>query len=208
MKMLQFFLICLLIVPIHIITKECKTLSPALFQVLEDVIDDIYHLDTNEVQEIVQQDFGCIPEISADDLKAKMAASQDLLVINVLSEKWYQDCHIAGSINVPLDKLIYEMQDWDRSTDIVVYCALDACDAGEKAYILLRCMGFEHVVDYPGGIKDWFQLGYPIQGPCASEYLHDQECNRCLFEWAFDDAFKSMLQKTRYMRCFKSRCGQ
>jgi rhodanese-related sulfurtransferase len=208
MKMLQFFLICLLAIPIYIVTKESKTLNPALLQVLENVIDNIYHLDTHEVQEIVQQDFGSIPEISADELKAKMEASQDLLVINVLSEKWYHDCHIAGSINVPLDKLMYEMQDWDRSADIVVYCALEECDAGEKAYILLRCMGFEHVVDYPGGIKDWFQLGYPIQGPCASEYLHDQEYNRCLSEWAFDGAFKSMLQKTRYMRCFKSRCGQ
>lgn len=174
---------------------SCRQLSPEMLALLEKVIDDIYHLNTEDIQNIVQQDFGCIPGISADDLREKMAANPDLLVINVLSEKWYRDCHIAGSINVPLDKLIYQMEQYDREQEVVVYCALDECDASEKAYVLLRCMGFDRVVDYRGGIKEWFRLGYAIEGPCGSSYLHDTASRfdsdaTCTFDFDFCTALK------------------
>lgn len=160
-----------------VVYSGCRQLSPEMFALLEKVMDEIYHLDTQDIQQIVQQDFGCIPSISLQDLLAKQQQA-NLLIVNVLSEKWYRDCHIAGSINVPLDKLIYLMEEYDRSTEIVVYCALDECDASEKAYVLLKCMGFEQVVDYRGGIKEWFQAGYPIEGACVSSYLHDLSANR------------------------------
>lgn len=177
-------------------SSSCRQLSPEMFALLEKVIDDIYHLDTEDIQNIVQQDFGCIPGISAEDLRTKMAENPNLLVINVLSEKWYRDCHIAGSINVPLDKLIYQMEQYDRDQEVVVYCALDECDASEKAYVLLRCMGFDQVVDYRGGIKEWFQLTYAVEGSCLSSYLHDKAGNRfdadaaCAFDFDFCTALK------------------
>lgn len=185
--------------------NSCRQLSPEMLAMLERVIDEIYHLNTQDIQDIVQQDFGCIPGISADDLRAKMAQNPNLLVINVLSEKWYLDCHIAGSINVPLDKLIYQMDGYDRSQEVVVYCALDECDASEKAYVLLRCMGFESVIDYRGGIKEWFQLGYAIEGSCFSSYLHDKTGNRFdpSVTCAFDFDFCTVLKKTRYIKRFK-----
>lgn len=186
-------------------TKQCKQINPDVLQVLEDVIDDIYHLNTQEVQEMVQQDFGCIPEISAEKLYHQMHENEDLLVVNVLSEKWYHDCHIEGSINVPLDQLIHLVKDWDRAADIVVYCALSACDAGEKAYVLLRCMGFDNVVDYHGGIKEWFQLGYPIVGPCASEYLH-KDVSRCPSHLMIPFDLHEAIKKTRYIKRFRNRC--
>ena len=185
--------------------RSCRQLSPEMLDLLEKVIDDIYHLNTEDIQNIVQQDFGCIPGISAEDLRAKMATNPNLLVINVLSEKWYRDCHIAGSINVPLDKLIYQMEHYDRDQEVVVYCALDACDASEKAYVLLRCMGFESVVDYRGGIKEWFQLGYAIEGSCFSSYLHDKTGTRfdASVTCGFDFDLCSMLKETRYIKRFK-----
>ena len=174
---------------------SCRQLSPEMLAMLEKVIDEIYHLSTEDIQEIVQQDFGCIPGISAEELRVKMAENPNLLVINVLSEKWFRDCHIAGSINVPLDKLIYQMEQYDRDQEVVVYCALDECDASEKAYVLLRCMGFDKVIDYRGGIKEWFQLGHAVEGSCASSYLHDTSGNRfdgpaCIFDFDFCTVLK------------------
>ena len=176
----------------------CRQLSPKTMQLLEQVIGEIYHLNTQEIQEIVQQDFGQIPDITADELRDKMAQNPDALIINVLSEKWYTDCHIEGSINIPLNTLIYVMDQYERDREIVVYCALYECDASEKAYVLLRSMGFEHVVDYRGGIKEWFQLGYPVIGLCASTYLHDRSCNRLAHAalCSFDFDFRSVLKRT------------
>jgi rhodanese-related sulfurtransferase len=176
--------------------NSCRQLSLEMVALLERVINDIYHLSTQDIQEIVQQDFGYIPDISAPKLLSRMEQSQNILVINVLSEKWYHDCHIAGSINVPLDKLIYQMEGYDRTQEVIVYCALNECDASEKAYVLLKCMGFENVVDYRGGIKEWFQLGYPIEGACVSSYLHDKIGNRfdaeetCTFDFDFCTVLK------------------
>ena len=172
MKPLQ---IMLFLASFALSAESCKQMSPEVLQALEEVVDEIYNLNTQDIQELVCQYFGCIPEISAEELQQKMVDNPDILVVNVLSDYWYQDCHIAGSINVPLKELIYMVQDWDRSQEIVVYCALDACDAGEKAYVLLRCMGFNSVVDYPGGMKEWFQLGYPVEGPCVAWYLHEKQ---------------------------------
>jgi rhodanese-related sulfurtransferase len=175
--------------------ESYKAMKPEVQEALEQALHTIYHVSTQQVQEMVQQDFGLIPHISAEELQAKMVANPALLVVNVLSNNWYEDCHITGSINVPLKQLIYMVDEWDRNQEIIVYCALDACDAAEKAYVLLRCMGFTHVVDYQGGIKEWFQLGLPVQGPCAASYLHDASESDRYSEWndrSFD--FKEALQ--------------
>jgi len=42
---------------------------------------------------------------------------------------------------------------------IVVYCASDTCDASPKAAKRLEKMGYENVIDYPGGKKDWAEGG-------------------------------------------------
>lgn len=199
MKCWHFMLIASVIAPLY--AEQCKQLRPDIQQALEQALDNIYHLDTQDIQDIVQQDFGCIPEISAQKLLERQQQETDLLVINVLSEYWYEDCHIADSINVPLKQLIYVMADVDRSQQIVVYCALDACDAGQKAYVLLRCMGFDNVVDYPGGIKEWFQLGYAIEGPCSEGYLHDKEASKAICAHTDQPVnLKEYVRKTAYMR--------
>ena len=137
-------------------------------------------------------------------MREKIERNQDLVVINVLPEKYYKDCHIAGSISVPLKEIIYLAKDWEKSQEIVVYCALDECDAGEKAYILLKCMDFQTVYDYPGGINEWYQLGYEVAGPCASWYLHEKIGTKakeiCALSEDFD--FKDALKRTRYIKCF------
>ena len=103
-----------------------------------------------------------------------MEANPDLCVINVLPPSLHNDCHITGSINVPLKEIVEAMASWDRDKEIIVYCALYECDAGEKAYVLLSCMGFTNVTDYSGGIKEWYQLGYPTQGPATYSFLNSK----------------------------------
>ena len=37
---------------------------------------------------------------------------------------------------------------------------------------MAKAVGFTDVIDYAGGIKEWFQLGYPTQGPATYSFLH------------------------------------
>jgi hypothetical protein len=42
-------------------------------------------------------------------------------------------------------------------------------------------MGFTNVIDYEGGIKEWYQLGYDTHGPASASYLHETVSK--LHEW-------------------------
>jgi rhodanese-related sulfurtransferase len=164
--------------------KQFRQLDPILVARVEAVLDRIYTLTTQEFIDIVKHDVGCIQIITAEQLYKRMATEPNLLVINVLSERWYRDCHIKGSINIPLKDLIYRIKNIDLDRPIVVYCALDACNGGQKAFILLRALGYTNVVDYHDGVKDWYQHGYPVEGPCAESYLHEEYVHRgiCIAE--------------------------
>lgn len=146
--------------------------NESFFEKIESIKKDLYKLSASELYKFLDISPLPISTITADQLQQEMSTSSKLLVINVLPEYYHNDCHITGSINVPLPELVGSSNSWDRSQKIVLYCALTACDAGEKGCILLHRMGFTNVIDYKGGIKEWYQLGYPTQGSAISDYLH------------------------------------
>jgi len=94
-----------------------------------------------------------------------------LIVINVLPEEHYQDCHIKGSINIPLDVLGPYAENLNKNITIVVYCASHQCSASRNAWHLLHDMGFENVMAYEGGMAEWYGQGLPVEGMCNNDYL-------------------------------------
>jgi rhodanese-related sulfurtransferase len=99
---------------------------------------------------------------------------KNFLIINVLDTQSYDDCHIKGSINVPLSRLDDFAKKLDRTTEIVVYCANYMCPISKKAWYILNALGFTNVKAYEGGIREWFQLGLPCEGTCTDPHLKDQ----------------------------------
>lgn len=93
------------------------------------------------------------------------------IIINVLASSYYDDCHIKGSINVPLDDLEDYADELDKNQEIIVYCAKYDCPVSRQAFRLLKMLGFTNVKAYEGGIVEWFQLGYPVEGSCKQEIL-------------------------------------
>jgi len=171
---------------------------PSIFnRAAEDLIEHLKQAsETADVNEISTSDLvkrleksvhnvcglaSTIKVITAVQLKEKMQSNPNLCVMNVLGKRYYDDCRIncKNPKNAPLKQLVNTVDSWDRSTEIVVYCALDECDASEKACVLLRCMGFENIYEYKGGIKEWFQKRnqkeYATAGPCSCEYLHETD---------------------------------
>lgn len=93
------------------------------------------------------------------------------ILINVLAPEFYDDCHIRGSTNVPLNQLSNYAQTLDKNSEIVVYCAHYLCPASKNAWHTLHDLGFTNVWAYEGGIREWLQRRYPTEGPCVQEYL-------------------------------------
>ena len=98
-------------------------------------------------------------------------ANKKVLLINVLPKDMYADCHIAGSVSVPIDQLEAYAQALDKNQKIVVYCSSYACHASVKAWRLLDGMGFQNLWAYEGGMAEWYHAGFPTQGVCQAPYL-------------------------------------
>lgn len=111
--------------------------------------------------------------ISSDVLKNKLDSNPDMILINVLNEETYIDCHITGSINIPLSRFVESVASWDKDKEIIVYCASNNCNASDQAYQILVDMGFAHVACYQGGMREWFKKKYDTTGTCTLKYLHE-----------------------------------
>lgn len=95
-----------------------------------------------------------------------------LFVFNVLDKELYDDCHIKGSIHVPLSELEHQVQGLDKEkAEIVIYCSNYLCASSEHACKKLLSMGFKHVWAYEGGTAEWYQMGLPVEGQSQSAYL-------------------------------------
>lgn len=114
-----------------------------------------------------------LQSITQTELQTKIDTSPDLIIINVSDEETFADCHIQGSINVPYDRLIENLASWDKDKEIVLYCASNSCPIGKQAFDLLADLGFTHLSEYSGGMKDWFTKGGQVNGTCTMTYLHD-----------------------------------
>jgi rhodanese-related sulfurtransferase len=95
-----------------------------------------------------------IDTISRDALKNKLDRGEDFKLVFVLGDWAYQAKHIPGSINLsnPADD------------EIIVYCSSDSCVASIAAYKILKEAGYVNVRRYSGGLVDWEDAGYPLEG--------------------------------------------
>lgn len=113
-----------------------------------------------------------VEHISADDLKEKMHKhGHNTMVVNVLDEEHFSESHIKGSINAPLAELKEAAAAWDKEKEIVVYCASTECSLSAQAYHLLKDMGFEHVRAFEGGMKEWKEKGFSVEGAVEHDDL-------------------------------------
>jgi len=99
--------------------------------------------------------------------------SKRIKVLNVLDPALYQDAHIKNSINVPLAELKNFAEHTPKDTVVVVYCAHKNCDMSARAWHVLHELGFENLFAYEGGMREWYDAGYPTEGPCRESYLHE-----------------------------------
>lgn len=100
-----------------------------------------------------------------------------LVIINVLDKTEFNDCHIKGSIHIQFSEFENEIASFDKNNHYVLYCADYACMSSGYCAKLLRDAKFDSVWEYSGGMVDWYQKGYPIEGPALEDYLKFENIN-------------------------------
>ncbi len=103
----------------------------------------------------------------------KKKEAPTLLVVNVLDKEYYDDCHIPGSIHVPMADVIAtaEKEGWSKETPVVVYCANYSCTASAAVCKQLVEAGYVNAQAYEAGMAGWVQAQLPVEGPAQAPYL-------------------------------------
>ncbi len=110
-----------------------------------------------------------ITEITREELKAKLHRGEDLVLVETLGTRYYEDAHLPGAINIPhteVEDLAPAMLP-DKSAEIVVYCSNKACQNSPQAARRLMALGYENVYDYEEGKQDWIEAGLPTESGAA-----------------------------------------
>jgi len=103
--------------------------------------------------------------ISRERLMDMVKAGQKFKLVDVLGKESFQNEHIKGSISIPLDEIERKAPKMLKKNEtIVVYCASFTCQASITTAEKLLSMGFNDVLDYKGGLKDYKEANLPLEG--------------------------------------------
>ena len=100
--------------------------------------------------------------IDREELKEKLDRGDDFKLVMVLGDWGFRAKHIPGSLNIAAPDIVANVLDVED--EIVVYCSGDPCPASKYAYHVLKERGYKHIHRYAGGIADWEEAGYPVEG--------------------------------------------
>jgi rhodanese-related sulfurtransferase len=105
--------------------------------------------------------------IDREELKARLDRGDDVKLVLALQEWAYRAKHIPGTLFFPTVQAA--LQELKPEDDIVVYCSNPACSASIFAYQGLVARGYRNVRRYAGGLLDWEDAGYPLEGEAVGD---------------------------------------
>ncbi|MFV0337470.1 MAG: molybdopterin-synthase adenylyltransferase MoeB [Chthoniobacterales bacterium] len=94
-----------------------------------------------------------VPEISVEELKEKLAADPNLILIDVREKFEYDIARIPGSKLIPLGDLPSRMSELDSADEIYIHCKSGVRSA--TAVRQLQEAGFDKLFNVGGGILAW-----------------------------------------------------
>ena len=115
-----------------------------------------------ELLEEVRQE---IRQVSLEDLKARLEAREDLVLVDVREADEWRQGHIPGALHLPRGYLEMRAQQLlpKKDATIVAYCAGGIRSA--FAAKVLQEMGYTRVESANPGFNDWKDKGYPSERP-------------------------------------------
>ncbi|MCG8605248.1 rhodanese-like domain-containing protein, partial [bacterium] len=105
-----------------------------------------------------------VSEIDVLELKAKMDAGEIFKLVEVSNQSHYDEGHLSGAIQIPLEGLqSIVLKRFRKFQQIVIYCEEAKSSVGLNAVRFLQHIGFSNVILLRGGKEAWRAAGLPIQ---------------------------------------------
>lgn len=102
--------------------------------------------------------------VTTDLLKERLE-SQNLILLEALPKKYFDQGHLPKAINVPLDisdEDVYRMLP-DRSSVLITYCTGLTCPNSKKLAERLLNLGYNNVLAYEEGKEGWVRSGSKLE---------------------------------------------
>ena len=95
-----------------------------------------------------------IPTLSMQDAQAELAKDRSIILLDVRTKEEYNNGHIKGSINVPLDRLPVSIAQKvpNKRAKLFVYCLSGSRSSQACSWLMKN--GYENVTNI-GGITAW-----------------------------------------------------
>jgi adenylyltransferase/sulfurtransferase len=93
-----------------------------------------------------------VPSIEVEELKRRMDAGEDIVLVDVREPHEYAICNLGGLL-MPLRELPGRVHELDSSREMVVHCRTGPRSA--QAVAFLRQAGFRKVHNLTGGVRAW-----------------------------------------------------
>ncbi len=103
-----------------------------------------------------------VPEISVEDLKAKLDRKESFTLLDVREPREYETAKIEGSTLIPLGTLPRRLGELDKSREIVVHCRSGGRSGRAVQFLMEK--GFK-AVNVAGGILAWSERIDPSVQP-------------------------------------------
>lgn len=87
-------------------------------------------------------------------------------LLDVRSAAQYEQCHVAGALNLPARSITAESvraAGLSPGDVMIVYCWGPGCNGATKAALRLSALGYR-VKEMIGGIEYWRREGHPVEG--------------------------------------------
>jgi len=106
-------------------------------------------------------------EMTRDELKVKLDRGDAFNLVMTLGEFAFRGKHIPRSLNLHVPEDLLAKLDPQQET--VVYCSDRLCPSSIMAYHFLDSRGYQKLWRYSGGLSDWEQAGYPLEGELVGQ---------------------------------------
>lgn len=104
-----------------------------------------------------------INEIDSQTLQQRLAAGEDLLLVDIRTPAEVAQGIIPGCMKLPMHLIPLRMNELPKNKDVVLYCRSGARSYQACAYLMQQ--GQERVLNLRGGIIAWARHGYDIVLP-------------------------------------------
>jgi rhodanese-related sulfurtransferase len=104
-----------------------------------------------------------VTECTVDDVKARLAAGDKFMLVDVREESEYAAGHAVGAIHLGKGVIERDIEAKvpDPATPLVLYCGGGFRSA--LAADALQKMGYTNVISMDGGWRAWTQAGLPVE---------------------------------------------